>query len=92
MPLVVGLAGFLFLFWSPFTSLLRDWWQDPDAGHGLLLAPVAAWLAWRTGLIEKSEAVPRPWLGLVILVGAIALRYTSGLAAELFPVKEKRKN
>ena len=87
MPLVVGAAGFLFLFWAPFTSLLRDWWYDPEAAHGLLLAPLALWLAWRKGLVEKSEAVPRPVLGLVILVGAITLRYASSLAAELFTMR-----
>ena len=87
MPLVVGTAGFIFLFWVPFTLLLRDWWQDPEAAHGLLLAPLAVWLAWRKGLIKKSEAVPRPVLGLVILVSAIALRYASGLAAELFTMR-----
>ena len=86
VPLAVGAAGFLFLFWAPFTLLLRDWWYDPEAAHGLLLAPLAVWLAWRTGLIERSEAVPRPGLGLIILVGAVALRYASSLAAELFTV------
>ena len=87
VPLVVGAAGFLFLFWTPFTLLLRDWWNDPEAAHGLLLAPLAVWLAWRTGLIERSEAVPRPMLGLIVLVGAIALRYGSSLAAELFTMR-----
>ena len=87
VPLVVGAVGFLFLFWTPFTLLLRDWWNDPEAAHGLLLAPLAVWLAWRTGLIEKSEGVPRPMLGLLILVSAIALRYASGLAAELFTMR-----
>jgi exosortase len=87
VPLVVGAIGFLFLFWAPFTLLLRDWWTDPEAAHGLLLAPLALWLAWRTGLVEKSESVPRPILGLCLLVGAIALRYASGLAAELFTMR-----
>ena len=87
VPLAVGAVGFLFLFWAPFTLLLRDWWHDPEAAHGLLLAPLAVWLAWRTGLIERSEAVPRPVLGLIILVGAIALRYGSSLAAELFTMR-----
>jgi exosortase len=84
---VVGLIGFLILFWTPFALLLRDWWYDSDAAHGLLLGPLAVWFAWREGLIEESEAVPRPVLGLVILIGAIALRYASGLAAELFTMR-----
>jgi len=87
VPLAVGAVGLLLLFWAPFTSLLRDWWNDPEAAHGLLLGPLAVWLAWRRGLIERSEATPRPILGLLILIGAIALRYASGLAAELFTMR-----
>ena len=87
VPLAVGVVGFLVLFWAPLTLLLLDWWNDPDAAHGLLLAPLAVWLAWRKGLIDRSEAVPRPILGLVILVAAVALRYASSLAAELFTMR-----
>jgi exosortase len=87
VPLVVAATGFLVLFWAPFTLLLRDWWNDPEAAHGLLLAPLSVWLAWRKGVIDKSEAVPRPILGLSLLVGAIALRYASDLAAELFTMR-----
>ena len=87
VPLVIGTAGFVVLFWTPFTLLLRDWWSDPEAAHGLLLAPLAVWLAWKKGVIPKSEAVPRPVLGLILLVAAIALRYGSDLAAELFTMR-----
>ena len=47
----VGLtvAAFIVLFAQPAMKLVRDWWNDPDAGHGLLLFPVAIWLAWRSG-------------------------------------------
>jgi exosortase len=87
VPLVLGGVGFLLLFQVPFTSLLRDWWYDPEAAHGLLLAPLAVWLAWRKGPIDGSEALPRPILGLAILGGAVALRYASSLAAEVFAMR-----
>lgn len=87
MPLVVGAVGLLVLFWTPFTFLLRDWWNDPEAAHGLLLAPLAIWLAWKKGVIPRSEAVARPVLGLILLAGAVALHYGSGLAAELFTMR-----
>ncbi len=66
-------------------TLLRDWWRDPDAGHGLLLAPLAIVLAWRRGLLPNRR--PEPILGLLVLLGAIVLRYMSGLAAELFTMR-----
>jgi exosortase len=81
--LATGLA-FLVLFWEPATTLGLDWWTNPDASHGLLLAPTAAYLAWRRGLARRA---PRPGLGLLLLTGAVVLRYLSGLAAELFTMR-----
>lgn len=83
-PIVTGLA-FLVLYWQPLRTLAIDWWSDPDAGHGLLLFPIALWLAWKRGLV--SDARGQPVLGLAILVAAVLLRYVSGLAAELFTMR-----
>ena len=83
-PIVTGLA-FIVLFLHPATLLVRDWWSNPDAGHGLLLAPVAVWLAWKKGWV--GEARPGVALGLLILVGAVLLRTVSELAAELFTMR-----
>lgn len=82
--LVTGLA-FVLLFSKPAILLVQDWWSDPDAGHGLLLAPLAVWLAWRRGLVSMPR--PAPLIGGLVLVSAVALRYLSGLAAELFTMR-----
>jgi exosortase len=84
-PLVIAAVAFVLLFWNPATTLLRNWWSDPDAGHGLLLAPVALWLAWRKGLLADRRA--QPALGAAILFGAILLRYVADLAAEMFTLR-----
>ncbi len=81
-PVGVAALFFAILFAQPFTSLAHDWWTDPDAGHGLLLFPLALWLGWRAGRTESPA--PRPVLGLIVIVGAVAIRYLGGLAAELF--------
>jgi exosortase len=83
-PILTGLA-FLILYWQPIATLAHDWWSDPEAGHGLLLFPVAVWLAWRRGW--PADATGWPVLGFVLLAGAVALRYLSGLAAELFTMR-----
>lgn len=85
LPLLAAAAAFAVLFWSPMLTLGRDWWSDPDAGHGLLLAPVALYLAWQRGLVAdaKGQVVP----GTLILLAAVLLRYLSGLAAELFTMR-----
>ena len=85
LPIAVAAAAFVVLFAQPAQTLVRDWWTDSEAGHGLLLAPLAVWLAWRS-------RPPRPWapnpvLGTTLLVAAVLLRDLSGLAAELFTLR-----
>ena len=85
LPATLTTVAFALLFAQPMALLVRDWWTLPEAGHGLLLAPVAIWLAWKAGI--RREAVGSPWLGVVLLLLAIVLRYMAGLAAELFTMR-----
>ena len=82
---LLTLGTFAFLFAKPVALLARDWWNNPDAGHGLLLAPLALWLAWRAGV--RPGAGPNLVLGLAVLVASVLVRYLSGLAAELFTMR-----
>lgn len=84
-PVAITAILFALLFAQPFSTLVRDWWSDPDAGQGLLLFPVACYLAWRRGWIRA--AAPQPVLGLTLLAGAVLLRYLAGLAAEPFTMR-----
>ena len=84
-PFVATAIAFIALFYTPALTLVRDWWSDPEAGHGLLLAPVAIWIAWKQGLLKTRVAQPK--LGAAMLVMAIVLRYVAGLAAELFTLR-----
>jgi len=81
---VAGLAFFV-AFLQPMTTLVHDWWSDPNAGHGLLLFPVAVYLAWKRGLVDEPE--PQHGLGLALLAACVLVRYLSGLAAELFTMR-----
>ncbi len=83
-PIVTGIT-FVLLFLHPATLLVRDWWTNPEAGHGLLLAPVAFWLAWKRGWVGKAK--PGVALGVLVLIGAVLLRLLSELAAELFTMR-----
>ncbi|HEY2804692.1 MAG TPA: exosortase/archaeosortase family protein [Gemmatimonadales bacterium] len=85
VPLILGGLAFLIAFGEPLFTLGRDWWTDPDAGHGLLLFPIAIWLAWKAGI--EPEKRPMPRLGMALLVASILLRFVSGLAAELFTMR-----
>ena len=83
--LAVTAVTFAGMFWEPFLLLLRDWWQMPEAGHGLLLAPISVILAWRTG--RDPDARSNAKVGTTVLLAAVLLRYASGLAAELFTMR-----
>jgi exosortase len=76
---------FAMLFAKPIYLLFRDWWTLPEAGHGLLLGPVAVWLAWRAGI--RGGATPQRAFGIAVLAFAVLLRFASGLAAELFTMR-----
>lgn len=65
--------------------LVRDWWSDPDAGHGLLLAPLAVYFAYKRGLAPAVR--PRALTGMALLAAAVLLRYVSGLAAEWYTMR-----
>jgi exosortase len=85
LPWIVAAAAFLILFANPVAGTFRLWLTDPDAGHGLLLAPLAFFLAWRRGLAPRRRA--QPGWGAALLLGSVLLRYVAGLAAELFTMR-----
>jgi exosortase len=86
LPAAITAIAFLALFGQPLVSLVQDWWNLPEAGHGLLLAPVGIWLAWRSGV--REGAAPSRALGTAMLLAAVLIRYVSGLAAEPFTMRE----
>jgi exosortase len=73
---------FLMLYWATLADTANNWLSNPDAGHGLLLVPVAIFLAWKAGI--RSETKARPVLGAIVLLLSVAVRYLSGLATGYF--------
>ena len=84
-PGITTAIAFVLLFAQPIDLLVRDWWNSPEAGHGLLLAPVAVWMAWQAGIRQGARA-NRP-LGLAVVLLAVFFRCAAGLAAELFVMR-----
>lgn len=85
LPAALAAVAFALLFAQPAYLLVRDWWTLPEAGHGLLLGPVAVWLAWKSGI--RRDAVGNATLGIAMLLLAVVIRYMAGLAAELFSMR-----
>ena len=65
-------------------ELAKDWWNDPNAAHGLLVPPLVACIAWqRRGLILAIPAKP-DLKGLAVTFGACAFLIIGKLGAEFF--------
>jgi exosortase len=82
--IATGLA-FVVLFWVPLANTVDSWLNDPEFGHGLLLGPIAVYLAWKTGV--KAGSRGQPWLGLALLGVAVLARYLAGLATGYFVMR-----
>lgn len=85
LPSIVAAIAFAALFADTFATMASNWWTEADAGHGLLLAPLAVYLAWKRGI--APDAKPARRLGIAMLALAVPMRYVGGLAAELFTMR-----
>ena len=65
VPLGAALVLFAALYAKPAFLLVRDWtnFDNPDSGTGLLLAPLAIWFAYQTGL----KAVRKPAIVFAVM-------------------------
>jgi len=72
------------MYASVLTSLTRQWWDDPNYGHGFFVPVFAGYVLWSKR--EQWRALPfHPSnFGLVIMLFAIGLRILGMLGAEFF--------
>jgi exosortase len=81
---VVLLASFALLYRNVIVKLVRDWATDDNYSHGFLIIPIALFLAWERR--DKVLALPlKPsYLGLVGVLGSVAVLAAGTLGVELF--------
>jgi exosortase len=82
---IAGALAYLVLFREPLSGTFRLWWTNAESAHGLLLFPVAIYLAWRAGRVPGARRQPS-W-GAGLLVTAVLLRWAGGLAAEQYTMR-----
>jgi exosortase A len=80
LPLMAaGVALLLVAFWPTWRAMAGVWLSSETFGHGIVVAPVSAWLIGRQRA-ALSRLVPQPsWLG----VACLALACAGWLVAEL---------
>lgn len=71
------------LYAGVVTSLVRDWAHDDNYSHGFLIVPMAAYFTWERRHRLGGPAKPS-WLGLVVVLGSLAMLVAGILGAELF--------
>jgi exosortase len=74
----------MIMYASVLTSLARQWWGDPNYGHGFFVPVFAGYVLWSAR--DRLRALPlRPSnFGFAIMLFAIGMRVLGMLGAELF--------
>jgi exosortase len=93
----VGIAAFVYLFWSTFIWLYIRWTAaDTYYSHGFIIAPISAWIFWRQSrvkdhLSQKALEIP-PVCGMTLSMllyvggGYFRVYFLSGLSMILFTI------
>jgi len=79
--LLATALAFAACFGAVLVGLVRSWWEIPDAAHGLLLGPIALWLAWDRGLVNGRDAAPTTNVTLNTLLVSVTLVFVAVLFA-----------
>lgn len=72
-------AATAFAFWPTLAALYSKWVNDPQYSHGLLVVPFAVGLLWAKRDRFPAEVRPAPFIGLILLVLAVAGRVLGGV-------------
>ncbi|MGB8474863.1 MAG: exosortase/archaeosortase family protein [Candidatus Acidiferrum sp.] len=85
---VLSLSTLVLILYAPvLVSLVGQWWDDPNYGHGFFVPVFAGYVLW-SERDRCGTATYRPNnVGLVVMLLAIALRVLGMLGAELFTAR-----
>jgi exosortase len=78
------LAVVIFLYYPILTRLAWDWWNDPEASHGILVPLFSLYVVWHTRRQWAGLSARPAWWGLIAITGALAIMVTGVLATEFF--------
>jgi exosortase len=73
-----------FLFWDVWVDMAHDWWTDPTWSQGMLLPPLALYIAWEHRHRTLSEVAAPDRRGLALTAFACITFAVGKLASEFF--------
>jgi exosortase len=82
------LSGLVVIMYAPvLSSMARQWWDDPNYGHGLLVPVFVAYILWRERTGWRTVPVRASDYGLPIMLLALGLFILGMLGAEVFTAR-----
>lgn len=84
----VLLSGLGLILYAPILRLMaRQWWDDPNYGHAMLVPVFVAYVLWRERTRWRAAAVRPSDYGLPLMLSAVGLLILGMLSAELFTAR-----
>jgi exosortase len=74
----------LYVYGPTLLGLVRQWWRDPNFGHGSLVPLFSAFVVWSRRARLAELPVKPSWAGLAIVIFSLVMLVAGVLGAELF--------
>ncbi|MEW6664886.1 MAG: VPLPA-CTERM-specific exosortase XrtD [Thermodesulfobacteriota bacterium] len=87
LPAVVVAGSLLFSFWDTIQELVNQWLGNDDYSHGILVVPIAVYLAWERRARLKTMEIGTDWRALSLILLAVVIFIVGELGAELFTTR-----
>lgn len=84
LPSLLVVCLIVTLYSHVFAELASDWWNDPNASHGLLVPPLAAYIAWKRRRLTLAAPAELDWRGLFWIAAGCLVLLAGKLGAEYF--------
>jgi len=83
-PLAIA-AALAFLYFTVLVKLGRDWWNDENYSHGLLIPFVIGYIIWQDRKkFDEKQGGPATWFGAFGISFALVMLWAGTAGAELF--------
>jgi exosortase len=81
----LSLSALVLILYAPVLgSLVKQWWSDPNYGHGFFVPVIAAYVLWSERDRWRAQPFRPNNFGVAIMLFAVGLRTLGMLGAELF--------
>lgn len=85
-PSVLG--GLTAILYAPvLKTLVQNWWNNPDYGHGFLVPVFAGYVLWRERERWTTATSKPSNFGLLVMIASVVLLIGGSLGAELFTTR-----